>query len=109
MIPVYIQAHIRNNENRYHQLVVIHSLQSSRDRLFSDWLEDVQHLPNVSILGLKKTGQPSSFIGEAHVHHRLYSNLYLRVRMIENRFYCSDWCCCSCRCCCSRGGWVLRK
>ena len=43
--------------------------------LFLDWLEDVEYLANVSILGLQEGGEPAAIVSEAHVHHGLERHL----------------------------------
>merc|ERR1712173_14098 len=57
---------------------------SSVSDLFLDRLQNVQNFSNVAILGLQKAGEPTSLVGESHVHHCLQSNLDLRIRMRSN-------------------------
>ena len=44
----------------------------------TDWLEDVQCLANVSILGLQELGQPATVISETHVQRSLKCNLKIQ-------------------------------
>merc|ERR1719383_250915 len=50
-----------------------------RRRLLPHGLEDVQHLPDVAVLGLEAAGEPAALVAESHVDHRLQRNLDLRV------------------------------
>merc|ERR1719468_287538 len=49
--------------------------------LLLDGLQDVQHLPDVAILGLQERGEPSALVGEAHVGHGLERHLDPGVRV----------------------------
>merc|ERR1719158_327230 len=62
-------------------------------RSLPDGLQDVQHLPDVASLGLQQVGQPAPVIGEAHVGHRLESNLDLGVGVSHCILYFRLWLC----------------
>ena len=46
-----------------------------RSPLLLDGLENVQHLPDVTVLGLQERSQPAAFITESHVGHSLERHL----------------------------------
>merc|ERR1712192_226209 len=61
--------------------------------LLLDRLKDVEHLPDVPVLGLEQVGQPAPLVGEAHVHHGLQRHLDPRVGVDCNRCWWSRGSC----------------